>query len=146
MTTEDIRSFSFVDIGSTKTKVMLPEKVVSCNVKNNSICFSTLLSRKLYDAGFKYFRMAYNQITEEIAFVLSKTDVDGMCITLTEKRDKRREFDVAPSNLSANSKKMFDALITLLKLDRGSNFYLELSDNQSKRDDLKFYTVSLTER
>ena len=69
-----------------------------------------------------------------------------MCITLTEKRDKRREFDVAPSNLSANSKKMFDALITLLKLDRGSNFYLELSDNQSKRDDLKFYTVSLTER
>ena len=143
MENQEIYSFKFIDFKSKSNPRTLRKSVVSCSVKSRQLAFSVPMSDELKEWGVKYFRLAYNELTEDVAFVLLKEDPTHKAIPVLIKKDRRAN---GLGNVLVCNSSMFKTLVELLKLDMNENFYLELSDNQSKRDDVKFYTVTLTEK
>ena len=138
-----MQMYRFVDTTSKHSTIRasLPENRVRVHKKPNYnvVVFSTRLHDEFIKDGIKSLRLAENKYTGDLAFVLTdQLDPGAHPLRLHKvgaKGAKRSAIQVA-------SKPLVDKLCEVLGADKDANsFDIELSVNNSVRQNVKFYTI-----
>lgn len=145
ITTEIQQAFTFLDTmsGHNNAAPKIPYNQVRIHRNNggSSVVFSSHLGKELAMEGFKSMRVARNNYTGDLAFVFSKSS-DGHQLRF------RNAFRDGDSGTSRNfsviicSKTLVDALFREFHISKDEkSATLEMSQNNSKNADVRFYTI-----
>lgn len=131
--------FDFMEMPALKnSKQRLPEDICVVHYKDAYACvnFSALLNKQFNERGIKAMRVAYNSITEEVAFVFDNNLAAKGALRLISK-DKTKETTTG----CVSSRQLCMTLAEKFGFQLGDSRRLRLSKNLSKRPDVMFFTV-----